>query len=402
MKRVFCIAMAILFGCIFLERVHAIETGDIRIHGFVSQGYLESDKNNYLANDSSEGSFHFYEMGINVSTDLTDDLHMGMQFFSYDLGDLGNNKVILDWAFGDYRWRDWLGLRAGRLKIPYGFYNETRDVDSLRTNIILPQSVYNETMRDSTLGLQGIGIYGNIHLHSLGSLSYEFQVGTLSIEEDSSSAKLTNSMSGGLFEAESFSVGEIYVADSQWETPFEGLRIGGTFATMSSGSEVKTTEAIGPLPAGTSLDVNYPEITYTIFSIEQTWDNLILATEYLRRKLVSEVINISPKTTVEFEGYYVSASYRFTHWFELGTYYSIFYNNIDDKDGSDLEAQGLPDHGAWIKDFALTACFDMNEHWVFKIEGHLMDGTALVMEVDNPDGTDRDWFLFASKITYSF
>jgi len=41
----------------------------------------------------------------------------------------------------------------------------------------------------------------------------------------------------------------------------------GAFVTMSSEAEVKTTEAIGPLPAGTSFDINYPEVTYTIFSI---------------------------------------------------------------------------------------------------------------------------------------
>ena len=287
MKRVSCIALIILFGCIFLERVHAIEADDIRIHGFISQGYLESNKNNYLTNDSEEGSFQLSEMGINFSTDLTNNLHIGIQFFSRDLGDIGNNKVTLDWAFGDYRWRDWLGLRVGKLKIPFGFHNETRDVDSLRTHIILPQGVYEETLRDSILGLQGIGIYGNLPLQSMGSLSYDFQVGTFSIEPDSGTAKLINSTSGGLFEAENFNVEEGYSASSQWETPLEGLRIGGSIFTVHTKSEVKTTEAMGPLPAGTSLDVDYPEITFTVFSIEQSWDALILATEYIKARAAS-------------------------------------------------------------------------------------------------------------------
>ena len=30
----------------------------------------------------------------------------------------------MDWAFLDYQWRPWLGLRAGIIKMPFGLYNE--------------------------------------------------------------------------------------------------------------------------------------------------------------------------------------------------------------------------------------------------------------------------------------
>ncbi|GBC63154.1 hypothetical protein DENIS_4147 [Desulfonema ishimotonii] len=82
----------------------AAELGGVDIHGFISQGYLKSDDNNFLGN-SEDGSFQFNEMGINFSRELTDKLRIGVQFFSRDLSAVGNNDVVVDWAYGDYRWR---------------------------------------------------------------------------------------------------------------------------------------------------------------------------------------------------------------------------------------------------------------------------------------------------------
>lgn len=67
---------------------------------------------------------------------------MGMQLFAFDRGNYGRDKVTIDWAYGDYRVNDWLGFRAGKVKIPLGLYNEARDNDALRTFIFLPQQAY--------------------------------------------------------------------------------------------------------------------------------------------------------------------------------------------------------------------------------------------------------------------
>ncbi len=55
----------------------------VDIHGFVAQGYLKSDHNNFLA-DTEDGSFQFNEMGINFSTSMGENLRLGMQLFSRD------------------------------------------------------------------------------------------------------------------------------------------------------------------------------------------------------------------------------------------------------------------------------------------------------------------------------
>ncbi len=76
------------------------ELGEIDIHGFISQGYMKSDHNNYLT-DTEDGSFQFNDMGINFRTWAAPGLSIGAQFFASDLGELGNDQVTIDWAVAD-------------------------------------------------------------------------------------------------------------------------------------------------------------------------------------------------------------------------------------------------------------------------------------------------------------
>ncbi|MFZ5562533.1 MAG: hypothetical protein ACOZBW_00660, partial [Thermodesulfobacteriota bacterium] len=119
-----------------------ITMDDIKVHGFISQGYLYSTKDMaFLVDDSYDGSFEFNEMAINFSAAPTDDLSVGLQLAAFDLGKIGNDEVQVDWAFGDYSFRDYLGFQAGIMKIPFGLYNDVRKIDMVRTSILLPNSV---------------------------------------------------------------------------------------------------------------------------------------------------------------------------------------------------------------------------------------------------------------------
>jgi hypothetical protein len=151
--------LKIYLGC-FLALCFAVTAGPVSaeqgvaIHGFVSQGYMKSSDNNFQT-DTDNGSFEFNEMGLNFVYDTGENVKVGAQLFARDLGEIGNDTVGVSWAFGDYKWRDWLGVRAGIMKLSTGLYSETRDVDSLRTSILLPQSVYNEWFRDVGQGAKG-------------------------------------------------------------------------------------------------------------------------------------------------------------------------------------------------------------------------------------------------------
>ncbi len=154
----------VLAALVWAAPAHA-QLDDLFISGFVSQGYFNSSGNEYLIDKSEKGSAEFNEAALVFYSQPTDRVRIGVQLFARDFGNNGNNVVVLDWAFGDYQWKDELGFRVGKVRLPWGLYNQVRDVDVARDQIFLPQSVYNEDFRDFLLagnGLQRVGA-GIIH-----------------------------------------------------------------------------------------------------------------------------------------------------------------------------------------------------------------------------------------------
>lgn len=385
--------------------------GKIDIHGFLSQGILKSWDNNYIKN-SKDGTFELNELGINFGTDLSDKLHLGLQLFSRDYGDVGNNKVVVDWAYADYRWQDWLGLRVGRIRLPLGLYNETRDVDMLRTNVLLPQSVYNEELRDNLALVQGLGTYGSLPLDALGMLNYQVLYGGLDVATDSGGAKKVKELYP-TSELSDIQIPTLFDAQLIWDTPVDGLRAGVTYVELDLDMDiaVQRDTAMGPftIPAGSTL-YSETDLAFTVGSLEYTHNNLILAAEVSinRRRMLLRTPNppsgpgFVDQGVFEPVGYYISGAYRFTDWFELGAYYSVIYQDKDDKGGSYYTAKGQSAYNAWEKDKVLSVRFDLSDNWVFKLEGHLIDGTANKPGRINSAPLKRNWNLVVAKVTYSF
>jgi len=374
----------------------------IEIHGFISQGFLQTTGNNYLVEDSKDGSFQFNEMGLNFSSKVADKLRLGMQLFSRDLGSLDNNKIALDWAYADYRWQDWLGLRLGKMKSPFGMYNETRDIDMLRNPIFLPQSIYSEGMRDSFSSVTGVGFYGTIPLDFFGELSYQAQYGYIDIDNDSGVAQYFDST--GLNNAHDIECPRMTVAELEWQTPLEGLRFSATGRWTNLEYDGITTNnfAYGPgLPLNIDLD-NMQIYTVSGEYVRGPWtfNSEIVAYRSempvrLDRIPVDTDNDGEPDTTTsallsdsmyDMMGYYWGGAYRFTKWFELGSYYSIYVDEMNNR----------------VKDLALTGRFDITDHWIFKLEGHYFQGGEIAYFTMNPNGLEDYWFLFAAKMTFSF
>ena len=391
----------------------------LEIHGFLSQGFLQSDRNNFYA-QTAAGTFQFNEFGLNFGADVTDRLHVGLQLLSRDLGEIGNNTVTIDWAFADYRWKDWLGLRAGQLRAAWGLYNETRDVDMVRTSIFLPSSLYAEEEREMYANLQGLALYGNVPLQWCGNLNYQWQYGEKNISADSG---LVQSIIGNqALELEGFRIKNLGIGSLDWNTPLKGLRLGVTnvrFRREVSLSAAETTTAgtttDASTGAATATETHYDNDSATnVFSAEYTLGDLILAAEYLQGS------GLRPGDSLEQEGYYGSVSYRVTDWWEIGAYYSVFYPDKHNKQGAKAAGAGpataagatapaessplpkAPEYKAWQKEFVLTTRFDLNDHWTLKLEGHVVNGTARVLDFDNPNGSEENAVLFAVKTTFNF
>ncbi|MCW7755140.1 porin [Desulfobotulus sp. H1] len=394
----------------------AVEFGDdlfggVTVHGFISQGYLKSDNNNFFAK-TEDGSARFNEFGVNISSQVSDQLRVGLQILGRNLGEFGEGDPEIDWAFADYRWRDWMGLRVGKMKMVHGLYNTTRDIDMLRTSIFLPQSVYNEAWRDTVSSITGAEVYGDIYMGNAGSLTYQFQGGEADFPTDGgvvATLKDQAKLEGNRADPRSTHTKHSYAGGLVWSTPVNGLRLSTTGWIV----EFDTDADLYLGGSGQILDFRANTISkaYTA-SLEYIFGSFTFAAEYMGNRYEFSNNLVNQTNTLNTEGYYAAMGYRFTDWLEMGLSYSEYYADKDDRDGNKNKtdqnriAAGYKDHDAWLKDLALTARFDLTPNWVFKLEGHAMNGAAILMKDINSENnilnTSENWFLFAAKMTVSF
>src|ERR1700730_1555762 len=88
----------------------------VQIHSFGSQGFAYSNQNNYLTMKTSDGSFAMTDGGVNVSMRVSDRFRVGAQVYTSNVGELNKWHPQLDWAFADYKFKDWFGVRGGKVK----------------------------------------------------------------------------------------------------------------------------------------------------------------------------------------------------------------------------------------------------------------------------------------------
>jgi len=350
----------------------------IQIHGFVSQGGLLTTANNYLAN-TEHGSLEFTEVGLNFTKPIDDRLSVGAQLFARDLGPDGNYSAKFDWLQIDYHWKDWLGIRAGRVKVPFGFYNDTADIDAAQPVALLPQSIYPETDRNFLLAQTGVELYGYRPLGAAGAVDYRVYTGSLYLTiPDANGVHFSN-----------IEVPWLIGGRVMWETPIDGLRAG--FSSLAG--EIDADYAFTAMPQLTGMTVQLVQDNY-MGSLEYASDGFLFQAEYLWSH--AHETTSAGVVWVRAEGMYGLASYHVRPWLQTTLYYSLLYPNLRDTSG--------PDHHQ--HDAAASVRFDINAHWILKLEAHYLRGTAAIDSSLN-EGVAREdlanqWALFAAKTTVYF
>lgn len=354
-----------------------------RFSGFASQGFLYTDQNNWLSTHSSQGSGAFTDFGANVSSQITDKFHAGLQVYDRNLGNLGEWHPELDWAFGDYRFKPWFGVRAGVVKTVIGLYNDTQDLDFLHTFALLPQSVYPTDLRDATIAHLGADVYGSVKLpKSAGAVRYTVYAGHRHDGNYGGYADLIAKYGVKSLDYR----GLQYGADLRWSTPWKGLLLGVSRMNGDFTGKGIISLSLGTFPYTAVSKSDFTNQFYGEYSLGK----LCIDAEY--RRFVHDQF-ISPKlleTISDIRGWYASGSYRITKRIMLGSYYSRY--SISSVAGGPLDLllpSLFPDQtdtslpANHVYDKVVTARVDLNRYWSAKIEGHFMDGFG---DSSYPDG----------------
>jgi hypothetical protein len=382
MKRLLIAAMVVLSAAA-AGRAQSLDELNVQVHGYVTQGFIYTNQNNWDTTDSSDGSPAWSEAVVNVSAQPDSRLHIGVQGRYNLLGNL-SNEITLDWAQADYRFSDRLGVRVGKVKSPLGLYNETQDIDPGQLWILLPQSVYPIASRNSLLAHYGGVIYGALPLgERMGKLQYRAFGGERVLAgSDSYFQSLRNE---GLSLPNGVS-GKTGGGTLRWETPIRGLLVG---ASEHSGSPSGAVTA-GPY-SGTLTAKSFRQVFY-FGTYERR--RLTLASEYSRLETEIDIaLSGLPLTIIHSDprSYYVMGSYKINDKLSGGLYYSSIVDH----------------HAAYTsvnyqKDWTVAGRYDFNSFLYAKVEQHWMNGTGIGFSTSDNTNQQPKTKMTLLKIGVSF
>jgi hypothetical protein len=368
-----------------------------QMHGTLSQGFIYGSGNNYLTMKSNDGSARWSEGAVNLSTAIRDNFHVGIQIHSYIMGQLGRGTAQVDWAFADYRAKDWLGFRGGRLKAPLGLFGEIEDTDTLYNWALLPQSVYEAEYRSYNVPVEGGEIYGSIK-PGRSRVTLQLYGGRRSIAGNDGAPLLAWQLytiaPGG-------TSGYTYGGDLKWETPIKGL---------TAGISLDRTRVVAPHafwlvnPYGVPLHFKIDgTIAREIYSLRYQRGKLDLAAEGKHEPhwIANNDLPVVPGGTPR-NAWYVMGSYHVTKKLAAGSYFTRVVGT------SFVETFRWPYYDPsqpefYSMDTVANARYDINHYFYVKVEGHYIDGDlAAFFPATNPKGLQKVTRLAIVRFGFTF
>jgi hypothetical protein len=267
----------------------------------------------------------------------------------------------------------------------------------------MPQSLYPLDLRATSITHIGNDVYGTIGLKRLGSLSYTAYVG-----------RIPNDSHGGYqYGLRDFNIhlsdfsGHGEGGDLRWNTPVQGLLAGVSFLN-------KNIHATGiTLPGENPHHEQSRKNETSQFFLQYERGPFQFDTEYAQGTADQQFVDgpsplglplppylslVPFNLTFTSRGFYGAASYRFTRWLQVGSYFSGFFE----------KSPTVASPNANIRDKTVTARFDVNNHWDFKVEGHFINGYGGGVAVhgfyttDNPLGFQKITNMLIIRTGFEF
>lgn len=318
----------------------------VQVHGFGGWAYARTDGNNYLIG-TEDGSYSNSYFALNVSANPYEKFSTSVQ----TLWKTTKNglEMEFDYAFAEWMFYDWLRLRVGKVKCPFGIYAEVWDVGTIRPFYALPPSMY-APGSFATKSYFGLGFTGMRFLSGGWGIQYDLYGGEFEYPP-----VLQPNPENPTEEIEALPIstdavgGRIAVS-----TPLDGLSIG--FSTFNGDSMIAVAGAMEE-----ALQMISGRHYSTAFHVEYLMDAVSLRAEYARTD------KISGEDDLLMSAYYIEAAYTFLeHWQAAALFdvQSMEFVNLE----LPIEIPG--DH----KQGAVGLNYWFNPNFVLKLSYHYVQG----------------------------
>ncbi len=368
---------------------------DVQFHGFLSQGLISSSGNNVYGHSKNSVSA-LTEVGLNASYQYSSQISFAIQGLYRRAGSTtGKNGIgVLDYAFMDYRFfndNQWqVGIRGGRIKNPWGLYNETRDVSFTRPTMFMPLPYY-ERSRGLVLAMNGGQVYVN-QFTSWGDLYFKFNLGVTESDQELLIAVTSNPAISGKLNTS----GVNFLTQLRYEI-LEGQYV---FAVSYAQMDF---EYKGLSPIYNNLQV---PIRPLMLSMQYNGERFSLAAEYNLQwnhfygALVPEIKNVS-------EGWYIQGGYKILDNLEATIRYDQTARDKDDPLGKKISALSgglMPAYYLFTHDTTISLRWDVTPEWMLRAEYHRVHGASNISMIDNPDIGDiaEHWNIYALQVAFRF
>ncbi|HEX5228829.1 MAG TPA: hypothetical protein VFW44_14015 [Bryobacteraceae bacterium] len=355
-----------------------------QFHGFATEGFTYSNDNNYLGVNTSSGSFDWTEAALNANEQLNDNFRIGAQVHLTKLGEFGRWGPTFDWALIDYQIKPWAGLRAGKVKIRWGLYNDTQDADPGYLWSLLPEPMYAADWRATDLSQYGGELYGRFHLPGrTGELGYSAYYGYFYYASNDGNMEgfrelgyYFSKIPGGITPG----------FDLRWKTPLKGLTLGGSLMLYNAhGSLIDNGTFRQPL---TFWPAYYGQYEFGKFFASAQYMKLVQYTDV-------SLHGAAPVSSLtDNRAWFAMAGYHVTNQLQLGVYWA---RNII------ASAPHPSEPGNYFRDWVVSGRYDFNSFLYAKVEGHFIDGAGLgFYGFDNPNGLKPQTILAVVKLGFCF
>ncbi|MDO9240261.1 MAG: hypothetical protein Q7U30_09605 [Methylicorpusculum sp.] len=365
----------------------------LQMHGFLTQGIFHSSDNNMYGKSDDGLSPGLTEIGLNLSYRPMDRLTVAAQGLYRRAGDVDPGSFRLDYGLVDLSILDIddlrVGLRGGRVKIPYGLYNETRDVSFTHPGVLLAQGIYFDRSRSLFVSMDGGALYFD-HTDEWGDLSYKLVFGMPQTDKEIMIAVLGP-----------FSQGELD-GKPGFATQLNYEMMGGRYVFAVSYVDLELQ--YDPVKDD-SIGAGYLSFRPLVFSAQFNGEKFGLTGEYLYQwNRFSGFGRSFPDKESVTQSWYVESTYRFIPQLQGAIRHNVLYLDNNDKQGDRVERLGVPDHVIYAKDWMVSLRWDVTYYWMLRAEYHRIEGTAWIPSADNPDpnSTQKYWDLYGLQLSYRF
>lgn len=366
----------------------------LQFHGFASQGWVTTDDNSFFGpSNDGNGSLEFTEIGVNASLRPHENVLVSAQLLSRRAGGDGDDaRPELDHGLVDYQAVSepgrTVGVQIGRVKNPFGLYNQTRDMPFTRPGVLLPQSIYFDRARSLALASDGGNVYFEERMEGGARLRAQVGVGRPQVDEDLERTLRLDPVPGSIEPRNSAIAQLLYEHD------------GGRIVAALSAARV---EARFERPGAPDGDFEFQPWIFSLQYNQPLWS--VTGEFALRPSSMEGLSALGADFDITGESWYVQYTRRFRDDWEWLIRYDRLVTDRSDRSGRDFAAAtGLPAHSRFADDWTLGLRWQPHPRVMLGAEYHYVDGTGWLPTQDNPDPSEtrRRWNMLLMQLSLRF